>query len=153
MISSIPLKPGDEIVCLSITYGSTKKIMKDACVRTGATLRIINIPLPILSPESVILSVIKELNFNTKLIILDQITSNTAMILPIADISILCKQFGAIVLIDAAHSMFSQDCSIYTPDQEIFSSELSKRLPQEKTIKTNPKIIFEGIRAHCTSIK
>ena len=113
--------------------------MKDACVRTGATLRIINIPLPILSPESVILSVIKELNFNTKLIILDQITSNTAMILPIADISILCKQFGAIVLIDAAHSMFSQDCSIYTRDQEIFSSELSERLPQEKKLKTNPE--------------
>ena len=133
VINSIPLESGDEIVCLSLTYGSTKKIMNSACARTGATLRIVEITLPISSPESVISLFKKELTSRTKLVVFDQITSNTAMILPIADMSLISKDAGAIVIIDAAHALFSQDCSIYNPDQEVLSDDIT--LPSDHNSK------------------
>jgi selenocysteine lyase/cysteine desulfurase len=120
----VPLQPGDEIVCLSLTYGSTKKIMQAACDRTGAVLRTVNIPLPVLTPETVIALFKEAISARTKVVVLDQITSNTAMILPIADMAIMSKEVGANVVIDAAHALFSQDCSIYGDNQKIHFSSL-----------------------------
>ena len=74
------------------------------------------LPLPIASPAEVIKKVnqaINESNGRIKLAIFDQITSNTAMTLPIRELSQIAKQAGAIVCIDAAHSLFSQDIHIY----------------------------------------
>ena len=122
VLNSVPLQPGDEIVCLSLTYGSTKKIMQAACERTGAVLKTVNIPLPVLTPETVIAQFKEVISTRTKLVLLDQITSNTAMILPIADMAIMSKEVGAIVVIDAAHALFSQDCSIYGDDQRVHIS-------------------------------
>ena len=135
VINSIPLESGDEIICLSLTYGSTKKIMSNACARSGATLKVVEIALPIRSPESVISLFKKELTNRTKLVVLDQITSNTAMILPIADMSLLSRDVGAIVIIDAAHALFSQDCSIYSPDQEVLSDDII--LPSDHNSKSD----------------
>jgi selenocysteine lyase/cysteine desulfurase len=120
----VPLQPGDEIVCLSLTYGSTKKIMQATCDRTAAVMRTVNIPLPVLTPETVLALFKKSISTRTKLVVLDQITSNTAMILPIADMAIMSKEVGAIVVIDAAHALFSQDCSIYEDDQRVHFSSL-----------------------------
>jgi isopenicillin-N epimerase len=113
VINSVPLAPGDEVLCLSVTYGSTKKILKDACSRSGATMKIAQVPLPIESDESVLRAVSSQLTARTRLVVLDQITSNTALVLPIARLSALCRESGAIVLVDAAHSMFATDCAIY----------------------------------------
>ena len=123
-MNSVPLQPGDEIVCLSLTYGSTKKIMQAACERTGAVLRIVDIPLPVLSPEGVIALFKQVISSRTKVVVLDQITSNTAIMLPVADMALLSKEVGAVVVIDAAHALFSQDCSIYGDNQRVFSSSL-----------------------------
>jgi Aminotransferase class-V len=115
-------------VCLSLTYGSTKKIMQAACDRTGAVLRIVNIPLPVLTPETVIALFKEAISTRTKLVVLDQITSNTAMILPIADMAIMSKEVGANVVIDAAHALFSQDCSIYGDNQKVYFSSIYSAL-------------------------
>jgi isopenicillin-N epimerase len=138
IINSVSLMPGDEMICLSITYGSTKKIMKDACVRSGAILRIVDVSLPILSAESVVTILSKALSNRTKLVVLDQITSNTAMILPIADMGCISKEVGAVVVIDAAHALFSQDVSIYNADQNLlWNYNASSKTKINDTIKND----------------
>ena len=144
VIRSIPLEVGDEIICLSITYGSTKKIMKDVCTRSGATLKVVEIPLPVRSPESVISLLKKALTNRTKLVVLDQITSNTAIMLPIADMALYSKDAGATVIIDAAHALFSQDCSIYTPDQEVFGNDIT--LPSNYDRKSSNRNELDSIK-------
>lgn len=118
------MKKGDEVVCLSLTYGSTKKILKAACERTGATLIIVEVSLPVTSPHDVISRLQSVLGGATKLVVLDQVTSNTAMVLPIADLSLISREVGATVVIDAAHALFSQDCSMYTANQRVHSTRL-----------------------------
>lgn len=113
---SSSLKKGDVVMCFSITYGSTKKILTDLCIRTGATLKVVDIPLPISSKDDIIKKVNNEMTSNTKLVIIDQITSNTALNLPIKELSIISKNAGATVIIDAAHALFAHDVSIYKKD-------------------------------------
>ena len=73
-----------------------------------------HIPLPVLSKEDVISRISSALAMgNTKLVVLDHITSNTAMVLPVVEIASICKSHGAMVVIDAAHSLFTEDVSIY----------------------------------------
>ena len=136
VINSTPLKKGDEIVCLSVTYGSTKKILKAACERTGASLIIVEVPLPVSSPDDVVSRLQSVLGPATKLVVLDQVTSNTAMVLPIADLSLISREVGATVVIDAAHALFSQDCSIYTANQRVHDTRLLSHISKKSVDKS-----------------
>lgn len=109
--------PGDNVVCLSLTYGSTKKMLKDLCARTGASLTIVPLNLPVQGNAQVVQMISQSLNRDTKLVVIDHITSNTAMVLPILDIGAACRQLApsAMVVMDAAHSLMSQPVSIYPP--------------------------------------
>jgi isopenicillin-N epimerase len=103
--------------------------MKEACVRTGAKLIIVEIHLPVESPMSITDALRSAITDRTRIVVLDQITSNTAIMIPIADLALISKEAGAIVVIDGAHSLFSQDCSIYKADQKLHNpSEFSPSL-------------------------
>lgn len=112
---SISLQAGDEIMVLSLTYGSTKKIVKDWALRTGASVKTIHLPLPLTSNEDVLERIVTSVSHRTKVIILDQITSNTAVHLPVRAIAASCKSINPQmkVAVDAAHALFSQDISIH----------------------------------------
>jgi isopenicillin-N epimerase len=112
-------------MCFSITYGSTKKILNDLCIRSGATLKIVDIPLPISSKDDIIKRVSNEMTSNTKLVIIDQITSNTALNLPIKELSVISKNAGATVIIDAAHALFAHDVSIYSKNNNDDDDDVS----------------------------
>ncbi len=115
VLSSVPISPGDEVVCLSLTYGSTKKMLKQVCAAKKGVYREVHIPLPVQSEEDIINRTAKLLNGKTKLVVIDQITSNTAVCLPLAKLSKLIRDqsSNAVILVDAAHSIFAQDISIY----------------------------------------
>ena len=79
-------------------------------------MRIINLPLPIASNEDVIdrlSAALAEGRGKVRLVVLDHITSNTAAVLPIVRMAEICRSNGAVVVVDAAHSLFIQDIEIY----------------------------------------
>jgi hypothetical protein len=117
VIFSTPLQEGDEVVCFSLTYGSTKKILDAACQNAGANLRIVPIPLPIGIPEDIIYRLGRVLSPRTKLVVLDHITSNTALRLPTLQMAEICKAQApeVTVVVDAAHALFTEDVKIYRP--------------------------------------
>ena len=112
--SSLELNKNDEIICFNLTYGSTKKILKYVCQKFQSKLHIIEINLPIITSKTEIIELfLKYLNKNTKLVIIDHITSNTGIILPILELSYYSKLVGALVIIDAAHSLMALPIDIY----------------------------------------
>eukprot|EP01041_Mallomonas_annulata_P010808 gene10808-22554_t len=115
-INSSSINPGDEIIYTSLTYGSTKKILQEFALRRGAVLRIVDIPLPLLSEVDVIRYIETNITKKSKLIILDQITSNTAITMPVLHIARMCREISPeiTIIIDAAHSLLSQDVQIYS---------------------------------------
>lgn len=141
------LGPGDEIVCFSLTYGSTKKMLSDLAARTGASLKIIELSLPIASPTSVIQTLEKEFSPGTKLVVIDHITSNTAMELPIIKMAAACKRISngnATVVIDAAHSLFSNEgFSIYPSSSNNNNNGNDKDSNGKSVEKESPESISE----------
>lgn len=113
IFNSLELHTGDEIICFSLTYGATKTMLRHLAARTGATLTIIDLPLPIVSTEVITATFEKHISKKTKLVVLDQITSNTALVLPIHALGRLAKAVGATVVVDAAHALGSQEVEIY----------------------------------------
>lgn len=122
-----------QIVYLSFTYGSTKKIINQICDAANkhkwgscaVNSHCIDLKLPIVDIKSDIISPIvdyyaqipKDTNV---IVVLDSITSNTAMTLPVLDISkqlrrkseALSNSGSLSIIIDGAHSMFTQDIQI-----------------------------------------
>jgi hypothetical protein len=116
IISSVPLESGDEVLCTSLTYGSTKKMLKQMCdASSGAMYKEVHLPLPVGAPEDILRRTEKLLSEKTKLVIIDQITSNTALHLPVIELCELVRRKApnAFIVVDAAHSIFSQHVDIY----------------------------------------
>jgi len=112
--SSLVLSQDDEVICFNLTYGSTKKILKHLCQKFHSKLHIIPINIPIVASKTEIIELfLKYLNKNTKLVIIDHITSNTGIIFPILELSYYSKLMGALVIIDAAHSLMALPINIY----------------------------------------
>eukprot|EP01039_Chlorochromonas_danica_P000052 gene52-55_t len=118
---SIPWNPSDEFVTFSLSYGSSKKIFQDHIYRNGGKMKIIPIDLPITSIEDVISSLEREITLKTKAVLLDAITSNTALELPVLEIAKRIKAINSkcIVIIDGAHSLFSQSIQLESLNNEV----------------------------------
>lgn len=112
IVNCIQFDKGDSIVCFSLTYGSTKKILSELARRYQLHLLILTIELPLLPDDELIKHISSQLPHRVKLVVLDHITSNTAQVLPIKTLSSFFKSKGSIVVVDAAHSLMSVDISL-----------------------------------------
>jgi isopenicillin-N epimerase len=119
--SFFPLKPGQEVLLNNHEYGAVKKIWKRRCQQTDACYREIDIPFPIQSADQIIQIYEKEIHTNTRIIILSQITSPTAIILPVAELTDLAHRRSAAVCIDGPHTILQYPlhldelrCDFYT---------------------------------------
>lgn len=100
---SFSLKAGDEILTTDLEYGASDKIWNYYCKKAGANYIRQKISLPILNKEKFISDFFKGITANTKAIFISQITSSTALILPVKEICDLAKQKGLITIVDGAH--------------------------------------------------
>mmetsp|Transcript_28234 Transcript_28234/g.47479 ORF Transcript_28234/g.47479 Transcript_28234/m.47479 type:complete len:652 (+) Transcript_28234:33-1988(+) len=119
VFQSFQLDASDEVICLSLTYGSTKKMITDLCDRSGAKMTVVPLPLPICSEEVILKefesallqssrAINKDNSKGNRIVVLDHVTSNTAMVLPVLQMAQLARAQGAFVIVDAAHSLMSQ---------------------------------------------
>jgi isopenicillin-N epimerase len=118
VINSLLLTDKDEILYFNLTYGSTKKILTEYCTRSKSRLKMMDVHLPIVSIEVILDQVRAAISDNSKCIIIDHITSNSAIEFPVLEIAKICKQHGMTVIVDAAHSLFTQDVHIHCQEHE-----------------------------------
>jgi isopenicillin-N epimerase len=102
VLHSLDLGPGDEIVVTDHGYGAVRFAVEWACARSGAVPRTVALPLcP--SDDEVVDGVRAAVTGRTRLVVVDQITSPTARLLPVADVVAALRGSGIPVLVDAAH--------------------------------------------------
>ena len=114
IFNSTNIENNDEIIYYSVTYGSTKKMLMDLSRRTKCKLKMVSIPLGNITEEMILQETKNALSDQTKLVVIDHITSNTALEMPIEKLGRLIKKYNdnITVVIDAAHSLYSQKISI-----------------------------------------
>jgi isopenicillin-N epimerase len=104
VLQSFDLRAGDEILLLDHAYGAVRNAAEFAARRSGARVCSARLPFPQVDAQAVIDAVASALGPRTRLALIDHITSDSALLLPLAEIAALCRARGVPVLVDGAHA-------------------------------------------------
>jgi isopenicillin-N epimerase len=104
MLRSLHFAPGDEILVTNHGYAAVRKAAEYVAARAGARVVEAAVPFPLDDAAQVVAAVRSRLGPRTRLAIFDHITSPTAIIFPVCELTQLCRAAGALVLIDGAHA-------------------------------------------------
>lgn len=118
--NSLQLQPGDEVLSTNLEYGACDRTWEYYSSVKGIKYIKQNIELPIQSKEHFIESFWRGYSENTKVIFLSQITSMTALSLPVKEICEEARKRGLIIIVDGAHvpgqldvDLSALDCDVY----------------------------------------
>ncbi len=100
---SLKLNEGDEVLSTNLEYGALDRTWNYYCNKSKAKYIRQHIDLPVVSKEVFLEQFWKGYNKNTKAIFISQITSSTAMKLPVKEICERAKELGLLTIVDGAH--------------------------------------------------
>jgi isopenicillin-N epimerase len=112
VLRSIPLPPGSELLVTDHEYNATRNILEYVAAERGCRVVVAQVPFPISGPEAVLEAVLARVTDRTRLAVIDHVTSQTALVFPIADLVRELEARGVDVLVDGAHAPGMVDVDI-----------------------------------------
>jgi isopenicillin-N epimerase len=103
VLRSTPFREGDEIVLTEHAYGAIRNAAEFRARESGARVLAAEIPGPPFDAERIVRAFEAALSPKTRLAIVDHVTSDTALLLPVETIVERCRSRGIPVLVDGAH--------------------------------------------------
>lgn len=103
VLRSLDFKPGDEILSTDHAYGAVANAIRYVATRTGATAVFAEVKMPASSADEIFSAITARFSPRTKLLVIDHITSATALIFPVERLTGFARERGVRVLIDGAH--------------------------------------------------
>jgi len=103
VLRSLSLNPGDEIIVPNHTYQACWNAVDFVTSRAGAKTVIVEIPFPIKSEEEILDAILEKVNENTRLALIDTVTSPTGLRMPFEELVPELQSRKVDVLLDAAH--------------------------------------------------
>ena len=100
---SLPLQPGDEILTTDHEYAALEKTWAFVARRTGAVIKVVTVPLPLVSEAEFTAAVVNGMTGRTRVLFLSHITSATALVFPIENAVAEARKRGIWSVIDGAH--------------------------------------------------
>ena len=98
------LPPGSEILLPDQAYNASLNLVRFAAEQRGWIVREVALPLPLQNAHEVVAAFERAWSPATRLLVLDHITSPTALVLPLAQLIALARERGALVIVDGAHA-------------------------------------------------
>ncbi len=103
--SAFVLQPGDEVVLTDHEYGAVQRIWRRKCQAADARLAMARLPAPLQSAEDVTEAVMAATSDRTRAIVISHVTSQTAAILPVADVCAAARERGIATVVDGPHAV------------------------------------------------
>jgi len=126
VLRSFPFRPGDEIVISDHAYGAIRNAAEFRARETGAAVREVVLPGPPFSCEPIEAAYAEALSPRARLLIADHITSESALVLPIAAIVARARERGIPVLVDGAHAPGSVPVDLAALGADWYAANLHK---------------------------
>jgi isopenicillin-N epimerase len=104
VLRSLALDPGDEILLPDLAYGGVARAAAHIARERGAVVASVAMPFPLRDPAEAVRAIEAAITPRTRLALLDHVTSQTALVLPLAEMAAACRGRGVPVLVDGAHA-------------------------------------------------
>lgn len=128
VLGSLSFQPGDELLTTNHVYNAVRQAMRFTAARWHATYREIEIPLPCASAHSVAARVLDAISPSTRLLVIDHVTSPTALVFPVEPIVAACRARGVHVIVDGAHAPGMLPLDLTALDADAYAANLHKWL-------------------------
>lgn len=104
VLRSLEFKAGDELVVTDQAYNACRNALNFVAERSGARVAVAHLPFPFRTADELIAPVLAAVTPQTKLALLDHVTSPTGVVLPIARLVDELNRRGVDTLVDGAHA-------------------------------------------------
>ncbi|HEY6221113.1 MAG TPA: aminotransferase class V-fold PLP-dependent enzyme, partial [Candidatus Eisenbacteria bacterium] len=126
VLGSLDLREGDEVLVTDHVYGAVAKIAAFVTRRREAHVRSIELPYPVSGPDAIVAAVVAEIGPRTRVLVLDHVTSDSALVLPVREIASRCRAKGARILVDGAHAPGALALDVSSLGVDWYSANLHK---------------------------
>jgi len=103
VLQSLALTTGDELLTTDHEYNACRNVLEFAAGRSGANVVVVPVPFPVASSDEVVGAVLAGVTGRTRLALLDHVTSQTGLVLPIRRLVRELDGRGVDTLVDGAH--------------------------------------------------
>jgi isopenicillin-N epimerase len=104
VVRSLKLKRGDELLTTNLDYNACHNVLVEAAQRAGARLVTARVPFPLRRADEVMEAVLRAVTKRTRLAMIDHVTSDTALVFPVARLVRELERRGVDTLVDGAHA-------------------------------------------------
>jgi isopenicillin-N epimerase len=104
ILRGLDIAAGDEILTTTHAYGAVRQAIRYVAARTGARLVEADVPFPVADDTEIEAAVTARFTSRTRLLVIDHISSPTALIFPVERLCAAARARGIKVLIDGAHA-------------------------------------------------
>ena len=126
VLRSLELQPDDELVTTDHGYNACNNVLAECARRSGAKVITARVPFPISGPEQAFAAILGAVTPRTKLVLVDHITSPTALVLPVESIIRELEPRGIAVFVDGAHAPGMLPLELRTLRPSFYTGNLHK---------------------------
>jgi isopenicillin-N epimerase len=103
VLRSLSFTAGDHVLVSDQLYGGLSPAITHICGQAGVAVRTVEVPYPAFRADACVTRVAGALGDRTRLVIIEHVAAETAVVCPVAEIVRLCHARGVPVLVDGAH--------------------------------------------------
>lgn len=104
VLNALHLEPGDELLVTDHEYNACRNALTKVAVAAGAAVVVAPVPFPLTGEDEVVDSIVRHITGRTRLLLVDHVTSQTGMVLPVRRLVAETAARGVDVLVDGAHA-------------------------------------------------